>query len=141
MAAGCTIVNRHFRDVRIFRALNAFEPPIYVLFFTLAGPQLHLSALAFAGWLGFMFFWAEQEELTPYVRCQAVATESRQETILTESCRHDLVVMPTSASQGLKRIFFGSLAEGVARECIRPMLIVYNPGSATHLTRKQEQKS
>ena len=74
-----------------------------------------------------MFFWAEQEKLTPYVRCQAVATEARQATILDEVCGHDLLIMPASGSQGFKRIFFGSLAEGVARECNRPMLIVYNP--------------
>ncbi|MCJ7602629.1 MAG: cation:proton antiporter, partial [Desulfobulbaceae bacterium] len=36
MAAGFTVINRVTRDVRLFRALNAFEPPIYVLFFTLA---------------------------------------------------------------------------------------------------------
>lgn len=57
MAAGFTIVNRDFRDVRLFRALNSFEPPIYVLFFTLAGTQLHLSALSIAGWLGLAYFF------------------------------------------------------------------------------------
>ena len=54
--AGLTIVNRDRRDVRLFRAINAFEPPIYVLFFTLAGTHLDLSALAIAGWVGFMYF-------------------------------------------------------------------------------------
>ncbi len=58
MAAGFTIINRDRRDVRIFKALNMFEPPIYVLFFTLAGTQLHLSALYAAGFLGISYFFA-----------------------------------------------------------------------------------
>nr|MBF0222525.1 cation:proton antiporter [Desulfobulbaceae bacterium] len=56
MAAGFAIVNRDHRDLRLFRALNAFEPPVYVLFFTLAGVHLDLSALAIAGWLGLGYF-------------------------------------------------------------------------------------
>jgi len=56
MAAGFTIINRAERDVRLFRALNAFEPPIYVLFFTLAGLHLDLSALRLAGWIGLVYF-------------------------------------------------------------------------------------
>jgi Kef-type K+ transport system membrane component KefB len=58
MAAGFTLVNRDIRDVRLFRQLNAFEPPIYVLFFTLAGAHLDLSALRVAGWLGLVYFLA-----------------------------------------------------------------------------------
>jgi len=56
IAIGFTIVNRDRRDVRLFRTLNAFEPPIYVLFFTLAGAHLDFSALTIAGWLGFFYF-------------------------------------------------------------------------------------
>lgn len=56
MAAGFTIVNRDHRDVRLFREINAFEPPIYVLFFTLAGAHLDLSTLSLAGWLGIAYF-------------------------------------------------------------------------------------
>jgi len=58
MMAGFTIINRAERDVRLFRALNAFEPPIYVLFFTLAGVHLDLSALKLAGWIGLVYFIA-----------------------------------------------------------------------------------
>ena len=58
MAAGFTIINRAERDVRLFRAINAFEPPIYVLFFTLAGVHLNLSALQLAGWIGIAYFVA-----------------------------------------------------------------------------------
>ncbi len=56
MAAGFTIVNRDHRDLRLFRALNSFEPPIYVLFFTIAGIHLDLSILVVTGWLGFTYF-------------------------------------------------------------------------------------
>ncbi|MFQ6097027.1 MAG: universal stress protein, partial [Armatimonadota bacterium] len=55
MAAGFTIVNRDRRDVRVFRAINDFEPPMYALFFTLAGAHLHISALAAAGALGAVY--------------------------------------------------------------------------------------
>lgn len=58
MAAGFTIVNRHRRDVRFFRALNGFEAPIYVLFFTLAGVQFDLKEVAIAGGLGSVYFLA-----------------------------------------------------------------------------------
>ncbi|HIJ89348.1 MAG: cation:proton antiporter [Desulfobulbaceae bacterium] len=56
MAAGFTIVNRHHRDVRFFRALNGFEAPIYVLFFTLAGVHFNLKEFALAGGLGLIYF-------------------------------------------------------------------------------------
>ncbi len=58
MMAGFVIINRAERDVRLFRALNAFEPPIYVLFFTLAGAHLDLAALRLAGWVGLVYFVA-----------------------------------------------------------------------------------
>jgi Kef-type K+ transport system membrane component KefB/nucleotide-binding universal stress UspA family protein len=58
MAAGFTIVNRDQRDVRFFRSLNAFETPIYVLFFTLAGTHLDITALKVAGVLGILYFFA-----------------------------------------------------------------------------------
>lgn len=57
MAVGFTIVNRVHRDIRLFRALNAFETPIYVLFFTLAGVHFDFSALRIAGWLGVSYFF------------------------------------------------------------------------------------
>jgi Kef-type K+ transport system membrane component KefB/nucleotide-binding universal stress UspA family protein len=56
MAAGFTVINRVTRDVRLFRALNAFEPPVYVLFFTLAGSHLDLSSLGQAGWIGLVYY-------------------------------------------------------------------------------------
>ncbi len=58
MAAGFILVNKVERDVRIFRALNRFEPPIYVLFFTLAGAHLNISSLKAAGIIGVIYFLA-----------------------------------------------------------------------------------
>ncbi|MBC8319049.1 MAG: cation:proton antiporter [Desulfobulbaceae bacterium] len=56
MAAGFIIVNKDTRDVRLFRILNSFEPPIYVLFFTLAGLHLHVEDIGMAGWVGVAYF-------------------------------------------------------------------------------------
>ncbi|MCI5221430.1 MAG: hypothetical protein D3924_01790 [Candidatus Electrothrix sp. AR4] len=58
MMAGFVIINHAERDVRLFRIINGFEPPIYVLFFTLAGVHLDLSALKVAGWVGLAYFFA-----------------------------------------------------------------------------------
>ncbi len=58
MAAGFILVNKAKRDVRIFRALNDFEPPIYVIFFTLAGTHLDIKAMGAAGVLGGIYFLA-----------------------------------------------------------------------------------
>jgi len=58
MMAGFVIINRAKRDVRLFRALNHFEPPIYVLFFTLAGVHLDLDALWLAEWVGIAYLVA-----------------------------------------------------------------------------------
>ena len=44
--------------MRLFRTLNNFEPPIYVLFFTLAGVHLDLAALVLAEWIGVAYFIA-----------------------------------------------------------------------------------
>lgn len=55
VAAGFAVVNRHRRDVRVFRALNDLEPPFYGIFFALAGLQLHLQELTYAGMMGVVF--------------------------------------------------------------------------------------
>ena len=58
MMAGFILINRAERDVRLFRAINGFEPPIYVLFFTLAGVHLDIAALKSAGWIGCIYILA-----------------------------------------------------------------------------------
>ncbi len=56
MAAGFILVNRAERDVRIFRTLNKFEPPVIILFFTLAATHLDVRSLGTAGVLGTVYF-------------------------------------------------------------------------------------
>jgi len=68
--------------------------------------------------------WIENEDLAPFVRCRAVATEARLEAIVTEAEQHDLIVMAASQTSGLRRLFIGSLAEDVSKKCRKPMLIV-----------------
>ncbi len=55
VAAGFAVVNRDRRDVRAFRALNDFEPPLYGIFFALAGAQLHVQELVASGLIGLVF--------------------------------------------------------------------------------------
>ncbi|MBU0483595.1 MAG: cation:proton antiporter [Proteobacteria bacterium] len=73
--------------------------------------------------------WAAANNL-PFVRCLAVATEARMETILEESTQHDLILMPGAEEYTLQKKLFGSLADDVANKCLRPMLIIY--GSAVN---------
>jgi nucleotide-binding universal stress UspA family protein len=72
-----------------------------------------------------MMSWAAKENLLPYVHCQATATDARVETIIQESRQYDLLVMAAGTNVGFKKLFFGSLAEGVAKTSTRSMLIVY----------------
>jgi Kef-type K+ transport system membrane component KefB/nucleotide-binding universal stress UspA family protein len=55
VAAGFAVVNRDRRDVRAFRAINDFEPPLYGIFFALAGVELNLHDMLQAGLLGAVF--------------------------------------------------------------------------------------
>lgn len=73
-----------------------------------------------------LFEWVEKENLTPFVRCRAVATEARLEAIVSEAAHHDLIVTAPSKTGGLRRLFFGSLAQDVAQHCQKPILIVHS---------------
>ena len=46
MAAGCALVNLSARNHRIFRVLEPLTPPVYALFFVIAGTELDLSVFA-----------------------------------------------------------------------------------------------
>ena len=48
---------------------------------------------------------------------------------MQEGLNHDLLLMAAPRRKGLIRLFFGSLAEEVARECRLPMILVYVPHS------------
>jgi nucleotide-binding universal stress UspA family protein len=73
--------------------------------------------------------WAEEEGLASLVRCHAIATEARVEAIVDEAAAHDVIVMAASPLRGLRRLFFGSIAEDVAQRCRKPMVMVHMPGA------------
>lgn len=58
MMVGATIVNLMHNSKRVFAVLNDVAPPIYLLFFTLAGASLHLSILSQIGALGIAYVFA-----------------------------------------------------------------------------------
>jgi len=72
--------------------------------------------------------WAEMENLGQVYQARAVATEARKETVLAESDDHDLVIMAGPRSQGLHRLFFGSLSAEVVHNCTKTVLTVFPPG-------------
>ena len=49
MMLGATLVNLMHHSGRVFSLINSFTPPIYLLFFTLAGASLNLIVLAKVG--------------------------------------------------------------------------------------------
>lgn len=52
MMLGGTLVNLMKKSKRVFDSINEFTPPVYLLFFTLAGASLDLKVLAQVGLLG-----------------------------------------------------------------------------------------
>lgn len=52
MMLGATLVNLMRKSKRIFDSINQFTPPVYLLFFTLAGASLDIKVLAKVGLLG-----------------------------------------------------------------------------------------
>jgi len=71
--------------------------------------------------------WIEKMDLTSMVEYRVLGSDALLESIIKESENHNLLVMAAEASQGLPRLFFGSLSEDVARNCRKSMLIVYSP--------------
>jgi len=58
MMLGATLVNLMRNSNRVFTIINDFTPPIYLLFFTLAGASLHLDILSSVGALGIGYILA-----------------------------------------------------------------------------------
>ena len=69
--------------------------------------------------------WPRVRHIPSQVRCEAVAAESRSHTVLQAAEDHDIIVMATSSQRGLRRAFFGSLAEDVALRSKKTMLLVH----------------
>ncbi|NLJ73793.1 MAG: cation:proton antiporter [Firmicutes bacterium] len=58
IVVGTTLVNLMHNSSRVFLTINHFTPPIYVLFFTLAGASLDLGVLFKVGALGVTYIFA-----------------------------------------------------------------------------------
>jgi nucleotide-binding universal stress UspA family protein len=85
-----------------------------------------MQALAIKDYEKNLHNWAAGKNL-PFVNCRAIKTEARLETIIKEAQTHDLLVMAVSEGYGLKKMLLGSLADDVASNCQRPMLMVHHP--------------
>lgn len=74
MMLGATLINLMQHSNRVFSLINEFTPPIYILFFTLAGASLNLSVLAKVGLLGigYVFARAAGKILGAYLGAKAV---------------------------------------------------------------------
>jgi nucleotide-binding universal stress UspA family protein len=59
--------------------------------------------------------------------CRIVSSDARQESIHEAAQEHDLVVMSASNRSPVRRLIFGSLAESVAKDCKKTILIVHYP--------------
>ncbi len=68
--------------------------------------------------------WAAGRKL-PFVKSIVTKTEARLETIIKEAQTHDLLIMAVSEGFGIKKMLLGSLADDVASNCQRPMLMVH----------------
>ena len=55
---GTMVVNMVKRPERVFKSVNEFSSPVYLLFFTLAGASLNLSVLASVGLMGIAYIFA-----------------------------------------------------------------------------------
>jgi nucleotide-binding universal stress UspA family protein len=73
-----------------------------------------------------LYNWAAGKKL-PFVKCIVTKTEARLETIIKEAQAQDLILMAVSEGFGIKKMLLGSLADDVAENCQRPMLMVHRP--------------
>jgi nucleotide-binding universal stress UspA family protein len=71
--------------------------------------------------------WAGSNLYDVETRCAVEAAESRLESILQEAPLHDLIIMTAARRTGIKRKFFGSLANSVVHNCRNPVFVVYFP--------------
>ena len=71
--------------------------------------------------------WLASREQQVDIRVRVLETTARVETIVAESLHYDLVVMGAIRTPGIKKFFFGSLADAIAGRLRKTMLIVYKP--------------
>ncbi len=58
MMMGGTLVNLKQNSKRVFTSINDFTPPLYILFFTMAGASLDLKVLSGVGLIGVAYIFA-----------------------------------------------------------------------------------
>jgi Kef-type K+ transport system membrane component KefB/nucleotide-binding universal stress UspA family protein len=113
-------------DLRIVQPLTCALGAImehHITLLRLMPPEMREDELAVAS--AEVMQWPRVRHIPSRVRCEAVAAESRTHTILQAAEDHDIIVMATSSQRGLRRAFFGSLAEDVALRSKRTMLLVH----------------
>jgi Kef-type K+ transport system membrane component KefB len=57
LAVGATMVNLSAKSRRLFTALSRTDPPLYAIFFVIAGADLNLALLPSLGWLGVIYIF------------------------------------------------------------------------------------
>ena len=77
MSFGVTISNLSRHSNRNLQAIERFTPPIFIAFFTLAGAELNLSVLRYAGFLGlgYVFFRSLGKIIGAYIGAKLADTE------------------------------------------------------------------
>lgn len=113
-------------DVRIVQPLTCALGAImehHITLLRLVPPEMREGELEAAA--SEVMEWPGVRHIPDQVRCEAVAAESRAHTILQAAEDHDIIVMATTSQRGLRRAFFGSLAEDVALRSKRTMLLVH----------------
>ena len=99
-------IEEHY--ITILRLMPPQTPP----------PELESSREDLAG-------WPICQQVPGTVTYRAIAAESRVHDVLEAARDHDIIVMATTtAARGLRRVFFGSLAEDVAQRSQIPILLV-----------------
>ena len=81
MAAGAILINLSARNHRIFRIIEPLTPPMYALFFIIAGTELRLEGLFNTGiiLLGFVYIISRAlgKYIGVYIGCHISKTSSR----------------------------------------------------------------
>jgi nucleotide-binding universal stress UspA family protein len=94
---------------------------LHLLHYDSSNEVVATSRAALQEWLDENFFEIRTRHIVE-------AVESRLERILQEARYHDLIVMAAAHRHGLRRMFFGTLANSVVQNCHRPVMVVYTPG-------------
>ena len=96
---------------------------LYLLHSDSASKEIETTQERISGWL-------EENFVDTETRLSVEAAESRLESILNAAEKESLIMMTTGQHHGLKRFFFGSLANTVAQSCDQPLFIIYRPESS-----------